>query len=104
MLINKIIIYKLELVILCMILISNWINFYFKKKYGGGGWKEVLNKENNFFKFFLFLFMFYILIGCCLGKKIIWSFLIKEVKMFVFILFEKVNEYFVRMIYKLIFK
>lgn len=92
----------MELVILCMILISNWINFYFKKKICGGG--GFLNKENNFFKFFLFLFMFYILIGCCLGKKIIWSFLKKEVKMFVFILFEIVNEYFVRMIYKLIFK
>lgn len=101
---NKTITHKLELAILCMISISNRTNFHSKKKHGGGGWKEVSNKENNSPKFFLSLFMLYISIGCCPGKKITRSFLIKEVKTSVFTPPEIVNEYFVRTTHKSTFK
>lgn len=99
---NKTITHKLELAILCMISISNRTNFHSKKKHAGGG--GFSNKENNSPKFFLSLFMLYISIGCCPGKKITRSFFIKEVKTSVFTPPEIVNEYFVRTTHKSTFK
>lgn len=97
---NKTITHKLELAILCMISISNRTNFHSKNNLGGGGWKEVLNKENNSPKIFYLCSCFIFQLVAVREKKITRSFFIKEVKTSVFTPPEIVNEYFVRTTHK----